>query len=243
MILYTIITLTVIIVLFVNFAPVFGGKPSGQLLSRIENSPNYKDDKFHNIVTTNFSFSKGQDFNPKYIADESYGKKPSSPLPTIKFDKLNFENSKENLVTWFGHSTILFKIENKIIITDPVFNNASPFSLIGPAPFRYENNLTIDDLPNKIDVVLITHDHYDHLDYKTIKTIHPNVEKFLVPLGVKAHILKWGVPDNKIEEFDWYNNYSFNEIRFYFHPYKTFQRQSFKRPFCNIVGWLDHKIR
>jgi len=238
-ILYTIIILTVIIFLFVNFAPVFGGKPSGQSLSRIEKSQNSKDGKFQNLVATKFGFSKGQDFNPKYNADESYGKKPSSPLPTIKFDKSNFENNEENMVTWFGHSTILFKIENRIIVTDPVFNNASPLPFIGPAPFKYENNLIVEDLPNKIDVVLITHNHYDHLDHKTIKTIHPNVEKFLVPIGVKAHLLKWGLPDNKIKEFDWYDIYSFKEIDFIFTPTRHFSGRALRDRFATLWGgWI-----
>ncbi len=239
MIFYIIITFIVFLILFVNFAPVFGSKPSGQLLTQIEKSPNFKDGKFHNLVTTKFGFSKGKDVNAEYIADKSYGKKPISPLPTVKFDKSKFENSQGNSVTWFGHSTILFKIENKIIIVDPVFSNASPFPLIGPTPFKYENDLTVKDLPDNIDVVLITHDHYDHLDHKTIKKIHQNVGIFLVPLGVKAHLLKWGVPKNKIVEHDWYDNYLFYEIDFIFTPTRHFSGRALRDRFSTLWGgWI-----
>lgn len=240
MVLYIIIFVIVSVFLFLNFAPAFGDSSRGELKTRIENSSNFIDGKFRNLVSTSMSFKKGEDYTSGYIVDPKIGKRPKKLLPSIKYNKSDFEKNDGNSITWFGHSTILLKLDNKIIIVDPVFNNASPFStILGPAPFKYDNKITAEDLPNKIDVVLITHDHYDHLDYKTIKEIHTNVEKFLVPLGNKAHLLKWGVPTNKIEEFDWYNNLSFENIDFTFTPSRHFSGRAIRDRFATLWGgWI-----
>jgi len=240
MILYTIIIITITIILFVNFAPVFGDSSKGDSNTKIENSPYFIDGKFRNLVSTSMNFKKGEDYNKEYIADKSIGKHPKRPLPSMKFNKTDFAASDKNSITWFGHSTILFKLESKIILVDPVFNNASPFSsILGPAPFEYENNISAKDLPNKIDVVLITHDHYDHLDYKTIKEIQTGVQKFLVPLSNKAHLLKWGVPNSKVEEFDWYDNFSYENIDFTFTPTRHFSGRALRDRFATLWGgWI-----
>jgi len=240
MTLYIIIVLILAIILFINFAPVFGDKSKGESKTKIENSSNFIDGKFRNLVSTSMSFKKGEDYNKEYIADKSIGKKPEKPLPSIKFNKTDFAANDENSITWFGHSTILLKLESKIILVDPVFNYASPFSLLlGPKPFKFENTIHTKDLPNKIDVVLITHDHYDHLDYQTIKEIQTGVQKFLVPLGIKAHLLRWGVPDTKIEEFDWYESISYNNINFTFAPSRHFSGRAIRDRFATLWGgWI-----
>jgi len=240
MILYTILILTITVILFVNFAPVFGDNSKDVSKTIIENSPNFFDSKFQNLTTTKMDFRKGKDYNIEYIADTNIGKRPKNPLPSVKFNKANFAENDDNSITWFGHSTILFKLEKRIIIVDPVFNNAAPFSaILGPKPFKYENNICAKILPDKIDIVLITHDHYDHLDYKTIKEIHSKVEKFLVPLGNKAHLLKWGVPVSKIEEFDWYDSLSYNNIDFTFTPSRHFSGRAIRDRFATLWGgWI-----
>ena len=240
MVLYIILFVTVSVYLFLNYAPVFGEGSKGESKIRIENSSNFINGKFRNLVTTNMSFKKVEGYNNNFLTDSTVGKRPKNPIPTIKFDKKEFAANKGNSITWLGHSTILMKLEDKIIISDPVFNNASPFSaILGPAPFKYENKITVEDLPNNIDVVLITHDHYDHLDYKTIKEIQTNVKKFLVPLGNKAHLLKWGVPADKIEEFDWYDNLSFENIDFTFTPSRHFSGRAIRDRFATLWGgWI-----
>lgn len=240
MVLYILIIIVAAIILFVNFAPVFGDSPKGTSKSKIEESPHYFDGKFQNLVVTKMGFEKGDDYNSEYISDTSIGKRPDKPLPTIKFDKSILTINEKNSVTWFGHSTILIKLDNKIILIDPVFNNASPFSnILGSAPFKYENTISAKDLPDRIDFILITHDHYDHLDYKTIKEIHSKVAKFLVPLGVKAHLMKWGVPYSKIEEFDWYDKNLYNKIDFIFTPTRHFSGRALRDRFATLWGgWI-----
>jgi len=111
-------------------------------------------------------------------------------------------NDSGIVYTWFGHSTVLLKLNGKTIITDPVFEKAaSPVPFLNKS-FDFKNNYSVQMLPD-IDVVLISHDHYDHLDYKTIKKIDSITKKFIVPLGVDAHLLRWGIPADKIEVADW----------------------------------------
>lgn len=240
MFLYITIFVIVTVFLFLNFAPVFGDNSRGDSKTRIENSSNFLDGKFQNLVPTKMGFEKGEDYNNEYIADTNTGKRPNNPLPSVKFNKINFTDNDEDSVTWLGHSTILLKLSNKTIVTDPVFNRAGPLTiLLGPAPFKYKNKISAKDLPDKIDIVLITHDHYDHLDFKTIKEIHPRVGKFLVPLGVKAHLLRWGVHNNKIEEFDWYDKNSYNEIDFIFIPTRHFSGRALRDRFATLWGgWI-----
>lgn len=87
------------------------------------------------------------------------------------------------------------------MITDPVFHNASPVPYVGINPFKMTYNASVDNLP-MLDVVLLSHDHYDHLDYCAIKEIDSKTKHFIVPLGVKAHLQRWGVADDKITELD-----------------------------------------
>jgi L-ascorbate metabolism protein UlaG (beta-lactamase superfamily) len=125
-------------------------------------------------------------------------------------------------ITWFGHSSLLLRLDGKTILIDPVFKRASPISFAGPKTFLMKHTPGINNLPKDIDVLLITHDHYDHLEYNTIKTIHKNVKMFYVPLGVKNILTRWGVSKNKIKEFDWYDKSSFENINFIFTPSRHF---------------------
>ena len=116
--------------------------------------------------------------------------------------------------------------EGLVVMTDPVFNRASPLpsfnsnsksNFFNGKPFEFENPILIDDLP-KVDVVIISHDHYDHLDSKAIKDLSDLVDYFIVPLGVGAHLERWGVNKNKINELDWYESNNYKDIEFTFAP-------------------------
>jgi L-ascorbate metabolism protein UlaG (beta-lactamase superfamily) len=111
-------------------------------------------------------------------------------------------------------------IEWKNIITDPVFYKASPVFFWWKT-FNYTNPPKVENLP-ELDFVLISHDHYDHLDYKTITEIDSKVKKYLVPLWVSVHLEKWWVDSNKIVEHDWYSLTSSSEIDFTFTPTRHF---------------------
>ena len=117
-------------------------------------------------------------------------------------------------ITWFGHSAIFLEMEGQNIFIDPMLGEVpAPHPLLGNSRFNKELPISIENLP-EIDVVLISHDHYDHLDYGSIKKLKDKVKQFYVPLGIKAHLLEWGVEESKIQEFDWWEGTEYNGIEF-----------------------------
>jgi L-ascorbate metabolism protein UlaG (beta-lactamase superfamily) len=193
------------IILYVKLAPQFGARAKGEMLDRIKHSPNFVGGKFQNLVPTTLAapdtimLKNGIKFLKRVPFQY-----PDHPIETVKFDQKSFIQGTSGIkVCWFGHSTLILHINGKIILTDPVFSlRASPFSFAGIKSFPYSNPYKTSDIP-ETDLVLISHDHFDHLDYKTIVDIHPKVKMFGVPLGIGSHLLRWGVPKNKIIELDW----------------------------------------
>lgn len=109
-------------------------------------------------------------------------------------------------ITWLGHSTIFMQIMGKNIMIDPMLSAySSPVQIVGPK--RFTTPLFDIDTIEKIDYVIITHDHYDHLDYDSIKDLESKTDKFIVPLGVDKHLLRWGIKKNKIVEMAWWEEY------------------------------------
>lgn len=183
---------------------VFGADPSGSRLERIRKSPHYKDDSFQNLHDT-----------PMLAPDASYGKmmynfflgkpkntEPPAVLPSVRTDLRTLKEDTP-VIVWFGHSSYLIKINGKNFLMDPVLSgNASPVSLFA-RNYPGADVYTADDMPD-LDGIIISHDHYDHLDYKTIVKLKDRVKHFYTALGVGAHLAHWGVEEEKITEFDWW---------------------------------------
>lgn len=229
----------ILVVLFINFHPTFWWKATGKSLEKIQNSKNYNGNIFVNLVPTSLSTrteeSKGFFAVFKSLLFPAKDKNPTQKLPSKKFDKNNFKNWD---LVWFGHSTVLFKTENKIILADPVFHNASPIPWT-VKPFEVEEKTEIKNLPDKIDAVIISHDHYDHLDYKAIQKLDEKVDNFFVGLGVKAHLLRWGISADKIQEFDWYESTEVWNIDFVFTPTRHFSGRWLTDRFKTLWGsWV-----
>lgn len=146
---------------------------------------------------------------------------PKNRLPEIKQDLSYFTNKDENnKYIWLGHSTILMNVGGQIILTDPIFSkNASPFNF-GVKRFQ-KPLLSLEDLPN-IDVITISHNHYDHLDKETIKYFKNKTTNFLVPLGVGAILQKWGIPSGRITELNWYGSKKIGNSNFTATPSRHF---------------------
>ena len=219
-------------VLFVNLHPTFGGSSNKESLERMMDSTNFNGKKFVNILPTRVMMST-KDVE-KYNTTTKGSRKPQTILPSTKVDEKNIINDS---ITWLGHSTILLKTSNTTIIVDPVFNSASPIPIF-LKPFKTENPTTAEDLP-RIDVVLITHDHYDHLEYKTIKKLGNKVNKYIVPLGVKAHLLRWGIDSDRIEEKDWYEKTNYKKINITLTPSRHFSGRGLNNRGSTLWGgWI-----
>jgi L-ascorbate metabolism protein UlaG (beta-lactamase superfamily) len=132
-------------------------------------------------------------------------------------------------VVWFGHSSYLIKSKGVTVLMDPVFSgNASPVTFFGKS-FPGSDVYSEGDIP-PIDLLIISHDHYDHLDYKTITELIPKVKKFYTALGVGAHLERWGVPPDRIVEFDWWESKSIGDsIRLTATPARHFSGRSLAR--------------
>lgn len=231
MIIITIIVAVLVLttILFMRQMP-FGKKPSGQRLARIRKSPQYKEGSFQNQSYTP-SFTGGATFF-SVLKDFFFGKherkQPDIALPAIKRDLTIAPSGKAEL-TWFGHSSYLLQINNKNILVDPVFSErTSPVQYAGTKAFTGSNVYAPDDMPD-IDIMVITHDHYDHLDFETIRKIKERVGMFVTSLGVGSHLEYWGVPADKIKELDWGENAAFGQVKFTAAPARHFSGRGFKR--------------
>ena len=211
------------IFVYLSVSPKLGGKNAEEKLLKLPNSANFKDGKFHNLVLTPMAVPKFSTLL-KFFSKRG-GKEPDRVLQTEAFSKEAFEFVSPTTLsfTWFGHSSVLLKIENKTILIDPVFGKrASLFSLAGPKRFKYSNPCEISQMP-VIDAVLISHDHYDHLEYESILALKNKVNRFYVPLGVAIHLEKWGVDPDKITELDWWDEADFRpDLKLVFTPTRHF---------------------
>jgi L-ascorbate metabolism protein UlaG (beta-lactamase superfamily) len=181
-----------------------GKNPSGDDLKRMEAVPNYKNGEFTNLfqqaVQGPRQKVKWTGFL-KYFFKRPAGTKPGKPVPFMLTNLKQLDHYKP-LVVWFGHSSFLVKTKTATILADPVFNSyAGPFSGLIDA-FPGANNHLLKDLP-PIDVLLISHDHYDHLDYTTVRKLRKKVKYAIVPMGVGSHLKRWGFAPEKIKEVQW----------------------------------------
>ena len=185
----------------------FGKLPSGSRLERIKKSKNYRDGSFQNISETSMM---AEGVNYFSLAMNYFGKgldrQPSSTLPDIKTDLRSLPARNAPILIWFGHSSYLIRVNGKNILIDPVFSQrVSPVQSIGIKGFPVQWPYTTDDLP-EIDALIITHDHYDHLDYNSILKLKTKVKMIYTALGVGAHLTFWGIEETRIQEFDWWES-------------------------------------
>jgi len=212
---YFIILVIIITVVFLvlNYYPPLGGKSSKESRERMKESPNFVDGKFRNQISTSVDINLKD--TVRLLGEQLKGHpqgRPEAEIPVDAFDPKLFAESSEDQVIWFGHSTLLLKVNGVNVLLDPVFSkSASPVPLVGPKRYSSKLPAEIEDLPD-IDAVIISHDHYDHLDYGSIKKLRGKVEKFIVPLGVAGHLVRWGVEPEAIVELDWWDEVPFKGL-------------------------------
>lgn len=192
------------------FLHFIGENPSGKNLEEIKKSPHYKKEGFENLTETPMMVKGTSYFNLlKKVVNKPADSKPSSSLPSVKTDLKDTKNDKPYIV-WFGHSSYFIRIDNKTFLVDPVFSgHASPVSFMVKS-FMGSDVYTTDDLP-EIDYLILTHDHYDHLDYETIMKLKPKVTSIYCSLGVSSHLIYWGYKENVINEIDWWQTKMLSE--------------------------------
>lgn len=181
----------------------FGARPSGIRAARVRRSPQYRDGAFHNPVqTTTVRPTRGG----HTLGELLFGgklRKPGGPIPVATPELPGPDDTGDLHVTWYGHASALVEIEGARVLLDPVWSErCSPSRLVGPRRL-HPMPVAVDQLP-PVNAILISHDHYDHLDMATVRALcATQVAPFVVPLGVGSHLDRWGVPAERIIELDW----------------------------------------
>lgn len=222
-ILAVIVFVILAVIVFMNFSPQFGKGPSRAQLVAYAQADNHNGSNFENQLTTTVG-TPGLTVMWEFIKG-SKDRSPARNIDVLSLDSTALEKSKLDTttqLTWFGHSAFLMQMDGQNILLDPMFGpTPAPHPKFGTK--RYSENLPIeiDQLP-VIDAVIISHDHYDHLDYGSIKKLKDKTERFFVPLGVGNHLRFWGVEDHKIEELNWHDESGFAGIRLVATPARHF---------------------
>lgn len=201
------ITLSIVLVIaitafgFLNGSS-FGRMPRGERKARIERSPHYRDGEFRNLHETEMMTSdKGFVQNlVEFLFRTKEGLRPDMALHVIRTDLKSLDRNQDILV-WFGHSSYFIQTGGKRILVDPVFYKAAPVSFVNK-PFETTYQYTPEDMPD-LDYLIITHDHWDHLDCKTVKELKDRTCKAICPLGVGEHLEYWGFDPQQLVELDW----------------------------------------
>ncbi|WP_416383640.1 MBL fold metallo-hydrolase [Planococcus maritimus] len=216
-----------------------GASPDKRQRDRFSALPNYNEGKFANDEEeTAIDLSGGLSMLKDSLFAGEVERTPLGMLPVAEIDWARIESAQESL-TWFGHSTFLLSIDGRKSFIDPMLGNrASPLAFVGSARYSHDWLATIDRLP-PIDAVLLTHDHYDHLDYESIRALESKVGHFYVPLGVGVHLSRWGVEDARITELNWWEEAQLGNLTLALTPSRHFSgRGLFNRNSTLWGGWV-----
>ncbi len=235
-----ILTFIATVVIFMRL-PLFGSKPSGGRLELIQQSPNYRNGAFQNQSETP-SLTDGATYASvmrEFFLERKKSVAPPQQLPSMKTDLLLLDRKDEVLV-WFGHSSYFMQVDGKRILVDPVLSgHASPFSFTTKA-FPGSDRYTPADIP-EIDYLFISHDHWDHLDYKAMKALKPKIKQVICSLGTGAHLERWGYDKRIILEKDWYQEITLgNGFVAHTVPARHFSGRGFKR---NMAMWTSFALK
>lgn len=207
---------------FIKTAPQFGSAPSGAHIEKISKSANYGKDQFQNLILTKMDLDFKSGMGVMYDWIFKTGKRePEGALPVEFNNNDHHQSDTLSMITWYGHSAILLELDGKRLLIDPMLGNAaSPVSFMTKR-FEYEAPIELESI-TEIDAVILSHDHYDHLDYQSIMKLKDKVGHFYTPLGVGSHLQKWGIKASNITELDWWETASIDQIQIVATPARHF---------------------
>ncbi|MEO8193245.1 MAG: MBL fold metallo-hydrolase [Gemmatimonadales bacterium] len=228
-----VIVVTIVVLIgSTGWLDALGAAPKGARLARIQRSPNYRDGAFRNPEAARMMPKTGSKGMLRRWLGGHEQRVPPGPMPVVKLTKADFARPPASglRATWLGHSTVLVEIDGARILFDPVWaRRASPSSLIGPKRF-FSPPLALEELP-PLDAIVASHDHYDHLDREVVRALAKSAAqshaRFIVPLGVGAHLERWGVTPDRITELDWSESTTLGSLTLTATPARHFSGRGF----------------
>lgn len=213
------------------------GAGTRAITTRATGSTRYRDNRFHNTEPSVQVVSGDRSLFSSFLTRRRLGR-PLRPIPLAT--PLAPAEAADLAVTWYGHSSALIEIDGHRVLTDPVWSRrVSPSALVGPARL-HPTPIDVAALP-PVDAVLISHDHYDHLDKHTvISLLHTQEAPFVVPTGIGAHLRHWGVPEDRIVELDWDEQTVVGELTLTCTEARHFSGRGLRR---NTTLWASWAVR
>lgn len=225
-----------------NFAPPYFRRTYAPMTKqRYASSPNFQNGKFKNQLPTDMSMSV-RDMMKTLVEfiGRGEGRTPKKKIHVLHPDPalIASPNGVTRLV-WYGHSAFLLQMDGKNLLIDPMFGSTpAPYPWMGRSRFTDGLPIAIADLPH-LDAILLSHDHYDHLDYGSILALKAKTKEFFVPLGVGKHLRAWGVETTRIHELDWWDEAEYDGLKFAFTPARHFSGRGLTDRFSTLWGgWV-----
>jgi L-ascorbate metabolism protein UlaG (beta-lactamase superfamily) len=216
-----------------------GGRVAGARAERVQRSAQFRGGAFQNPVTTHTTVGVP---DRAFLRELIFGdgtRRPSAPIPVVRAEPADPAASAGRLsIIWYGHASALVEIDGRRVLIDPIWSDrCSPSGLVGPRRL-HPPPVALDQLP-PVDAILISHDHYDHLDLATVRTLcRTQSAPFLMPLGVGAHLDRWGVPADRIVELDWEESASIAGLELTATAARHFSGRGFSRDRTLWASWI-----
>jgi len=218
-----------------------GGRVEGERLERARRSPQFVDGRFRNSEKRSMASSSLREMvRRQFFGDEQ--RQPLGPVPVIFRTARDYATPPASglRATWMGWASVLVEIDGRTILTDPVWSErCSPSTIVGPKRF-HPPPIALSELPH-IDVVVISHDHYDHLDMSTVRSLGARGTDFVVPLGVGAHLERWGIAAAQIHELDWHEHIDLSGLSITATPARHYSGRSPRHP--NETLWASWVVK
>jgi L-ascorbate metabolism protein UlaG (beta-lactamase superfamily) len=226
---------TATVALVVRWWRPIGGRIEGDRAARVRSSPNWRDGSFRNQIPTTLGDMWGS------LVRQVTGKQvrvPPAPVPIQRLSAMDLGvTAAAGLrAVWIGHSTVIVDIDGVRVVTDPIWSErCSPFESIGPQRF-HPPPIDLGAI-GRVDAVVISHDHYDHLDMKSVQALAARGAAFFVPLGIGAHLERWDVPLAQIRELDWGESAQLRGLRIVSLPARHYSGRAIARDKTQWASW------
>ena len=220
-------------ILVLKFWKPLGGQLEGERLNTIRRSPHWRDGKFRNLIPT----TKGDILRSIYLQfSGNQVRVPPEEIPIHRLTARDLGEAGELRAVWIGHSSTIVDVDGVRFMTDPIWSErCSPFESMGPKRFHPPPIALADT--GRVDAVVISHDHYDHLDMPTVQALAARGTTFFVPLGIGAHLERWGVPRAQFRELDWNEEAELRGVRFVALPARHYSGRGVKQDVTEWASW------